>query len=78
MAILLVIVGKLAKAHLKKSVGDVVMFSRNQFILDCLNAAQDGQEAIKEIVAEAVSDTLKVVTVLGEKKHAGIYPLYQF
>ncbi len=53
------------------------MFSRNQFILDCLNAAQDGEEAIKEIVAEAVSDPSKVVAALGEQEHAGIYPLYQ-
>lgn len=53
------------------------MLSRDQFILNCLNAAPYGQEAIKEIVAEAVSDPAKIVAVLGEQEHAGIYPLYQ-
>jgi predicted metal-dependent enzyme (double-stranded beta helix superfamily) len=42
-----------------------------------MNAVADGPAAIREIVADAVSDSLGVMSELGEPQHAGITPLYR-
>jgi predicted metal-dependent enzyme (double-stranded beta helix superfamily) len=53
------------------------MFSQDRFVQDCLNAAADGQAAIRELVAEAVADPAGIVAELGEPEHAGIGTLYR-
>lgn len=53
------------------------MFKINHFIENCINAIVDGQEAIRKIVEEAVSNRAKVMSELGEPKHAGITPIYK-
>jgi len=53
------------------------MFSKERFIEACRSATAEGQEAIRELVAEAVSDGAKVVAELGEPEHAGINPIYR-
>lgn len=53
------------------------MFNQDQFIQDCVKALADGKDAIREVVAEAVSDTASVISALGQQEHAGIYPLYR-
>ncbi|NMH63908.1 hypothetical protein [Shewanella salipaludis] len=53
------------------------MFNNEQFIQDCIEAMAEGKEAVREIVAKAVSDTASLLSVLGEQEHAGIYPLYR-
>lgn len=53
------------------------MFDKDQFIQDCIGAAAEGQAALREVVAEAVSDRAGVMAALGEPEHAGITPLYR-
>lgn len=53
------------------------MFTKEQFVHDCLEAVGSGPDAIREIVAHAVSDCGAVVSELGEPAHAGITPLYR-
>ncbi|RZI39980.1 hypothetical protein EGT07_26150 [Herbaspirillum sp. HC18] len=53
------------------------MFSKDRFIDDCMTAVAEGQQAIREIVAEAVSHGERVMAELGEPEHAGITPLYR-
>ena len=53
------------------------MLGRDHFIQDCMNAVADGPAAIREIVADAVSDSVGVLSELGEPQHAGITPLYR-
>jgi predicted metal-dependent enzyme (double-stranded beta helix superfamily) len=53
------------------------MFDKDHFIQGCLNAIAEGQGAIREIVAEAVSDGVGVMSELGEPEHAGITPIYR-
>lgn len=53
------------------------MFDRDRFIQDCMNAVGEGQGAIREVVAEAVSDSMGVMSGLGEPEHAGITPIYR-
>src|SRR6185503_10771393 len=53
------------------------MFGRDRFIQDCINAVGDGPAAIREVVAEAVSDGGGVIAELGEPEHAGITPIYR-
>lgn len=53
------------------------MFDKNQFIQDCLVAVAEGQAAVREVVAEAVSNSSGIVSGLGEPKHAGIFPLHR-
>ena len=53
------------------------MFEKDQFIQDCIKAIPDGKKAIQEIVAEAVCDKSKIISELGEPKHAGITSLYR-
>jgi predicted metal-dependent enzyme (double-stranded beta helix superfamily) len=53
------------------------LFDQDRFIHDCLNAIAEGQEAIRELVAEAVSDGGRVMSALGPPVHAGIKPIYR-
>ena len=41
------------------------MFDKDHFIQDCKNAVAEGQAAIREVVAEAVSDSAEVMSELG-------------
>lgn len=53
------------------------MFELERFIEDCRAARVDGQKAVREVVAEAVSDPAGIVSALGEPKEAGFEKLYQ-
>lgn len=53
------------------------MFEKDRFIQDCLNAVAEGQGAVRDVVAEAVSNGMGVMSELGEPVHAGITPLYR-
>ena len=53
------------------------MFDKDRFIQDCMKAVAEGQGAIRELVAEAVSDSAGMMSALGEPEHAGITPLYR-
>ena len=53
------------------------MFKKDRFIEDCIKAAAEGLEAMREVVAEAVSDGASVMDVLGTPEHAGITPIYR-
>jgi predicted metal-dependent enzyme (double-stranded beta helix superfamily) len=53
------------------------MFDRDRFIDDCRRAASEGQKAVREVVAEAVSDHSAVLAELGEPAQAGIVPLFR-
>ena len=53
------------------------MFEKDRFIQDCRNALAEGPWAIRELVAEAVSDRARVISELGEPEHAGIAPIYR-
>lgn len=52
------------------------MFDQQRFIDDCIHAAPEGQNAIREIVAQAVSDPAGVMSGFGEPDHAGVTPLH--
>ncbi|MYN11757.1 hypothetical protein GSY71_01125 [Pusillimonas sp. TS35] len=52
------------------------MFDQQRFIQDCIHAVPEGQAAIREIVARAVSDPAAVMAGLGEPEHAGITALH--
>lgn len=53
------------------------MFSKDYFIQDCINALADGQEAVRELVADAISDSARLMSELGEPEHAGLTPIYR-
>ncbi len=53
------------------------MFEKDRFIESCIKAAAEGQDAMREVMAAAVSDSGAVMDVLGPPEHAGITPLYR-
>jgi predicted metal-dependent enzyme (double-stranded beta helix superfamily) len=53
------------------------MFDKDRFIEDCLAAVAGGQQAMREVVSAAVSDSGSVMADLGEPQQAGITPLYR-
>jgi len=53
------------------------MFDKDRFIEECVAAIGDGQQAVREVVNAAVSDSSGVMAALGEPQHAGITPLYR-
>lgn len=53
------------------------MFDKNHFIKDCTSAVAEGQGAIRQVVAQAVSDSAGVMSELGEPEHAGITAIYR-
>jgi predicted metal-dependent enzyme (double-stranded beta helix superfamily) len=52
------------------------MFDKDRFIEDCIGAVADGQQAVRDVVNAAVSDSSGVMAALGEPQHAGITPLH--
>ena len=53
------------------------MFNKDRFIQDCVGAIAGGHEAIRELVAEAVSDRAGMLAELGEPQHAGLTPIFR-
>jgi predicted metal-dependent enzyme (double-stranded beta helix superfamily) len=53
------------------------MFNRDRFIQDCVDAVAAGEGAIRELVTEAISDSARVISELGQPQHAGITPIYR-
>jgi predicted metal-dependent enzyme (double-stranded beta helix superfamily) len=53
------------------------MFDKDRFIQDCVNTIAAGQGAIREVVAEAVSDSAEVMSELGQPEHAGVTPIHR-
>ena len=55
------------------------MFDTDQFVADCRAAIKDdtSHKAVREVVAEAVSDPGAVLKGLGEPERAGLEKLYQ-
>ena len=53
------------------------MFDRQRFVQDCIEAAPDGEKAVREVVLAAVSAGQQVMQGLDEPKHAGIFLLYR-
>lgn len=53
------------------------MFDKERFVQDCIDAVADGQAAVREVMARAVSDPAGVIAALGEPRHAGITPIYK-
>jgi predicted metal-dependent enzyme (double-stranded beta helix superfamily) len=53
------------------------MFNRDRFIHDCVDAVAAGQDAIRQVVTEAVSDPARVMSELREPEHAGITVLHK-
>lgn len=53
------------------------MFDRETFIQDCIRAVPEGQKAIRELVAAAVSHPAQIMSQLGEPEHAGLTPIYR-
>jgi predicted metal-dependent enzyme (double-stranded beta helix superfamily) len=53
------------------------MFDRERFIDDCRHAVLEGQAAVREVVAAAVSDPAAIESELGPPDHAGIGLLYR-
>ena len=53
------------------------MFDKDRFIEDCATAVADGQQAVREVVNAAVSDSSAVMTALGEPQQAGITALHR-
>jgi predicted metal-dependent enzyme (double-stranded beta helix superfamily) len=56
---------------------DHIMFNKDKFIEECITAIPEGQQALREIVGAAVSDSAGIISELGEPEHAGITPLYR-
>jgi predicted metal-dependent enzyme (double-stranded beta helix superfamily) len=53
------------------------MFDKDKFIENCIGAVASGQQALREVVTEAVADRAGIISELGEPEHAGITPLYR-
>src|ERR1041385_1968964 len=55
------------------------MFTTEEFIERCRAAVaeQDAQKAVREVVAEAMSEPAQLATALRAPAHAGIVPLYR-
>jgi len=54
------------------------MFDREQFIADCRSALrEDGQKAVREVIARAVSEPGAVIKELGPPERSGVQPIHQ-
>ena len=53
------------------------MFDKDRFTQDCIAAVADGQQAIRELVEKAVSDSASVMSAFGEPQRAGVTTLYR-
>ncbi len=52
------------------------MFSKDKFLEDCRGAVAEGQQAVRELVREAVADPDGICRELGTPSEAGVFPLY--
>lgn len=55
----------------------IAMFQKDRFVDDCRKSVKEGQKAIRELVAAAVSDRDGIVRELGEPEKAGVYPIFR-
>jgi predicted metal-dependent enzyme (double-stranded beta helix superfamily) len=53
------------------------VFDKDRFIQDCLSALAEGHEAIRDLMAEAVSDSAGMMAAFGEPEHAGLVPIFR-
>ena len=53
------------------------MFNRDQFIADCIQAVDQGQGALLQIMDEAVTDPSRVISELGDPTGAGLVVLHR-
>ena len=53
------------------------MFDKDRFIEQCIAAQADGQQAVREVVTAAVTDSSAVMAALGEPQQAGITTLHR-
>jgi predicted metal-dependent enzyme (double-stranded beta helix superfamily) len=53
------------------------MFDKDRFIEECIAAVGDGQQAVREVVAAAVTDSAGIMSELGEPQNAGIAQLHR-
>jgi len=53
------------------------MFDKDRFLKDCRKAVGESQQAVRALVAEAISDPAAIVAELGEPTEAGVFALYQ-
>ncbi|WP_165311257.1 hypothetical protein [Vibrio ziniensis] len=53
------------------------MFSTDKFIEDCIKAVTEGEEAVNEVVSQAMSDRTTIISALGKQEHAGIHLLFR-
>ncbi|GGB97857.1 hypothetical protein GCM10011352_24960 [Marinobacterium zhoushanense] len=53
------------------------MFSKDHFIQDCIKAVAEGEGAVREIMAGAITDRARIMAELGEPERAGISALYR-
>ena len=47
------------------------MFDKDRFIQDCIDARNDGQRGIRELLCAAVEPRNGIIAALGEAQHAG-------
>lgn len=53
------------------------MFKKDQFVENCKAAVAEGQQAVREIMLEAVADPAGIIAELGEPTKPGVYPMHQ-
>ncbi|MBR0566870.1 hypothetical protein J5J83_12170 [Azoarcus sp. L1K30] len=53
------------------------MFNKDRFIEDCVRGVAEGHEAIRELMAEAVSDRAGILAEFGAPEHAGLTPIFR-
>ena len=54
-----------------------MVFDKDRFVQNCINAVAEGEQAIHELVKAAVSDAAGGMSELGEPRHAGITPIFR-
>ncbi len=53
------------------------MFNKDRFIVDCRAAVADGQTAVREVLAAALTEPARIIAEFGEPEQAGISPIYR-
>ncbi|MDQ7016272.1 MAG: hypothetical protein Q9N68_07845 [Gammaproteobacteria bacterium] len=53
------------------------MFNQDHFIQACLDARQEGQTALREVMQQSMSKPREILSTLGTPQHAGITTLYR-
>ena len=72
----LVAAGSCAAPRERRPSAATADFELERFLADVRAATHDGQGAVEEVLARAVSEPASVLRALGEPKRAGIQPLY--